>query len=239
MATTDDTRNRSRAEVTADQIGTLAKNAAPGTRLGSRDDLRQRCGVSVGTLHEALRLLQSTGEITVRTGPGGGIFAGSHSALAGLLRDVRHEAQQGNMYTDTSRVLTALAPLILGDAIGALDTHAQQTLRNRLNDLRQARTGNLQAFIRASLELFATIVSIPPAGLTRAIASAIIRAQIELLPHLTNPIDHNWKPLADAHLNAVTDMVNAITNRNLDHALKARLHHEFDAIFTQLQENSA
>lgn len=235
VATTDDTRNRSRAEVTADQIGTLAKEAAPGTRLGSRDDLRQICKVSVGTLHEALRLLQSTGEVTVRTGPGGGVFAGQHSALAGLLRDVRHETQVGTDYADTARTLTALAPLILGDAIDALDTRTQHALHDRLEDLHQTRTGQLQPFIRATLELFATIVMIPPASLTRVIAGAIIRAQIELLPRITNPIDHHWQPLIDAHLAAVTNMVTAITNRDLDHALNARLDPEFDAIFTQMR----
>src|SRR3546814_2652311 len=53
----------SRAEAAAEQIAELARSAAPGTRLGSREELRALCGVSVGTLHEALRLLQSTSEI--------------------------------------------------------------------------------------------------------------------------------------------------------------------------------
>ncbi|WUX26907.1 GntR family transcriptional regulator [Streptomyces sp. NBC_01438] len=41
--------------------------------------MRNQCGVSVGTFNEALRLLQSRGLVTVKPGPGGGLFSGEQS----------------------------------------------------------------------------------------------------------------------------------------------------------------
>src|SRR3546814_20625196 len=78
----------SRAEAAAEQIAELARSAAPGTRLGSREELRALCGVSVGTLHEALRLLQSTSKIFVRPGHGGGVLAAESSRVSDLLCNV-------------------------------------------------------------------------------------------------------------------------------------------------------
>lgn len=223
---------RSRAEVAADVIGSAARQAEPGARLGSREDLRALCNVSVGTLHEALRLLQSTGEITVRTGPGGGVFAGERSALAGLLRDIRHEARTGSDFTQTSRVLAALAPLIIHDATAALDADGERQLERTLSTLGQAADGDdLQAFIRASLDVFATILTIPPASLLHVVAGSIIRAQIELLPRITGAIEGTWGPLVQQHLDAVAGMVQAIEAGDKERAIAARTTPGFDALF--------
>jgi DNA-binding FadR family transcriptional regulator len=46
----------------------------PGERLGTKDDLRERFGVALATLTEALRLLETRGFTEARPGPGGGIF---------------------------------------------------------------------------------------------------------------------------------------------------------------------
>ena len=46
-----------------------------GQRLGTKEELRVLCGVSVGTFNEALRLVQARGVLTVRTGRVGGLFA--------------------------------------------------------------------------------------------------------------------------------------------------------------------
>lgn len=61
----------------ADQIeAAVVEGEIPtGSRLGTKDDLRQRYDVAYGTLNEALRILQQRGYVTSRTGPGGGLFA--------------------------------------------------------------------------------------------------------------------------------------------------------------------
>lgn len=72
----------SRAAVLADQIeAAIVEGTIPvGSRLGTKDDLRQQYDVAYGTLNEALRILQQRGYVTSRTGPGGGLFASSPNA---------------------------------------------------------------------------------------------------------------------------------------------------------------
>lgn len=64
-----------RAERVAEQVSQLIESVTPGSRLGAKEELRRLCEVSVGTCNEALRLLQARGLVTVRPGPGGGLFS--------------------------------------------------------------------------------------------------------------------------------------------------------------------
>ena len=224
-----------RAAVAAETIADLARHAAPGTRLGSRDELRARCGVSVGSLHEALRLLQSTGEIVVRTGPGGGVFAGESSALSALVRSVRHADQAPTDYADVARVMRALSPLIIEDAIAAIDDDGIRRLRTQLDRLTVAAHAPLQDVVRVSLELFATIVGIPPAGALAVVAGAVLRTQLDLLAQLAGATaDAGWRAAVDRHVEAAGVLVEAIVARDLDAALAARGRPEFMALFESL-----
>jgi DNA-binding FadR family transcriptional regulator len=54
----------------------------PGSRLGTKDDLRKQFGVAVATVNEAVRVLELSGLVEARPGPGGGVFvAGSASRV--------------------------------------------------------------------------------------------------------------------------------------------------------------
>src|SRR2546430_9196320 len=77
-------RQLSRPEQAAEEIATLAANLEPGARLGTKDEIRAHCGVSVGTFNEALRLAQQRGIVRVKSGPGGGLFADRQSPLVRL-----------------------------------------------------------------------------------------------------------------------------------------------------------
>src|SRR5882757_6150164 len=74
----------SRVDIAVDSIAAIAQAASPGARLGTKEEMRGRSGVSVGTFNEALRLLQSRGLVTVRPGPGGGLFAAQQSPMVRL-----------------------------------------------------------------------------------------------------------------------------------------------------------
>src|SRR3954453_5490905 len=60
----------------------LGGGLAPGSRLGTKDDLRRRFGVAVATVNEAVRLLEMRGLIEARPGPGGGVFVAGSPGLA-------------------------------------------------------------------------------------------------------------------------------------------------------------
>ena len=209
----------SRAETTAEQIAAIARDAGAGARLGSREELRAVCGVSVGTLHEALRLLQSTGEIFVRTGPGGGVFAGESSALSDLVRSIHGQTFNEPLYPQTARVLQALRPLIFADAVAGMNDAGASLLRERVSALEAARDGELRDLVRASLEVFATIVSIPPPGILKTVAASILRAQMDTLRDLSGQIGPRWRTEADDHIDAVNLMTRAIVDADLDGAL--------------------
>ncbi len=224
--------SHSRAETAAEQIAQLARGAGAGDRLGSREDLRALCGISVGTLHEALRLLQSTGEIFVRTGPGGGVFAGESSALSDLVRSIHGQVFEAPLYPQTARVLDALRPLIFADAIAGMNDAAAAALDERLSVLTAARDGDLRDFVRASLELFATIVSIPPAGILQTVAASILRAQMDTLRDLSGQVDPEWRREVDEHVDAASRLVRSIIEADNAGALA----HATDPTFTGLFE---
>jgi DNA-binding FadR family transcriptional regulator len=71
------------AERIAEDI--LSQRIKPGTTLPPERELTEAYGVSRGTLREALRILESYGLITVRTGPGGGPVV-QPVQIAGLIR---------------------------------------------------------------------------------------------------------------------------------------------------------
>ncbi|MEU3016982.1 FCD domain-containing protein [Nocardiopsis sp. NPDC007018] len=58
----------------------MNKQVEPGDRLGTKEELRQRFEVSVGTFNEVVRLLETRGLVEARPGPRGGIFVSSPSA---------------------------------------------------------------------------------------------------------------------------------------------------------------
>src|SRR3989454_8731886 len=56
----------------------------PGDWLGTKDGLRQRFGVAVATINEAIRLLEMRRYVEARPGPGGGIFVAAASTRVRL-----------------------------------------------------------------------------------------------------------------------------------------------------------
>jgi len=72
-------RLESKSEAVAHAIQEdIARQALePGASLGKKTELAARYSVSPGTLNESLRLLQASGTVTMRPGPGGGVFVAS------------------------------------------------------------------------------------------------------------------------------------------------------------------
>jgi DNA-binding FadR family transcriptional regulator len=221
----------SRAETAAERIAELARSGGAGARLGSREQLRELCGVSVGTLHEALRLLQSTGEIYVRTGPGGGVFAGESSPLSDLVRSIHGQVFDAPLYPQTARVLNVLRPLIFADAVENMDDTAADLLRERVSTLKGSSGGETRDFVRASLELFATIVSIPPAGILKTVAASILRAQMDTLKDLSGAIDPELRGEVDDHVKAAALMVAALIGSDAAVAISYATDPKFTRLF--------
>jgi DNA-binding FadR family transcriptional regulator len=83
-----------------------------GERLGTKDDLRQRFGVAVATINEAVRLMEMRGLVVARPGPGGGVFVTSPSARASVSQLILGFNWGNATLADCLEVRNALEPLI-------------------------------------------------------------------------------------------------------------------------------
>jgi DNA-binding FadR family transcriptional regulator len=154
---------RSRAEAVAGSLETAISTGAikPGERLGTKDDLRRRYGVAVGTLNEAIRLLQIRGLVEARPGPGGGLFASAPSASARLSHVIHGSRVDGATAADSLVVRNALEPLVATEA--ALHAGPQDVADLRAIVERMAEAlDDPRAYLRANWELHRRIAAISP-----------------------------------------------------------------------------
>jgi DNA-binding FadR family transcriptional regulator len=107
----------SRAELVARELEReVVDEREPGDHLGTKDELRQRFGVAVATINEAVRLLETRGIVEARPGPGGGVFAAHASARVTLAHSVLGLRSDGTDYAECLEVRDALEPLICRQA---------------------------------------------------------------------------------------------------------------------------
>lgn len=168
----------SRAEGAAEHIATMIARAEPGERLGTKDELRAACGVSVGTFNETLRLLQSRGLVTVRPGPGGGLFAAEQSLMRRLGNSVlaldAHSAD-GVRAEEVRRIRDALSPLLVEDALWHASPADIAALRRELAELATAvRTSDPVAFAAADHRLRSRLLAVSPDGLLRSLYATLL-----------------------------------------------------------------
>ncbi|WP_411144486.1 FadR/GntR family transcriptional regulator [Streptomyces sp. x-80] len=164
-----------RAEAAADRIAALAGAAEAGARLGTKDELRAMCQVSVGTFNEALRLLQSRGVVTVRPGPGGGLFAAEQSPMVRLGNSVLALDARQTDVADAVRIRDAIDPLLIEDALWHASPADIADLRRQLDVMRAAaEAADPDAFVRANWGLHARIAAISPNPLLRSLYDSLL-----------------------------------------------------------------
>ncbi|MEI5099398.1 FCD domain-containing protein [Streptomyces sp. PmtG] len=168
----------SRAEVAAERVAAMVAAAEPGERLGTKEELRAACAVSVGTFNETLRLLQSRGLVTVRPGPGGGLFAAEQSPMRRLGNSVLAlDAHQpdGARAEEARRIRDALGPLLVEDALWHASPADVAALRRELKALAEAaRTSDPAAFAAADHRLRTRLAAISPNTLLRSLYATLL-----------------------------------------------------------------
>lgn len=222
---------RTRAEIAAERVREIGQRQSPGSRLGSRADLREICGVSVGTFNEALRILQSTGEITVRPGPGGGVFAAERSAFARLSRQVQDLTRIQPDLREVTRIVRALDPLIVADASAHIDTAGRRELRQRITLLEASSRGQLRDVLLASFEVYATITSLGPDSLLRAFVGTLLKAMVLAVQSVPGPVAPDWTEMVDRHIAGVSSLVDAILAGDVEAARAVRQSHDLVELF--------
>jgi DNA-binding FadR family transcriptional regulator len=162
-------RGQTRPEQAAEHLAALAVSAEPGERLGTKDELRASCGVSVGTFNEALRMVQARELVTVRSGPGGGLFASRQSPLVRFGNAMLSLDDDAASLADAFRLRHALDPLLVQDALEHSSAHDIAALRAELDEMKiAAASADATAFIRANWELHIRLAEISPSALLRS-----------------------------------------------------------------------
>jgi DNA-binding FadR family transcriptional regulator len=163
-------RGHTRPEQAATVLAEMASAAEPGERLGTKDELRSACGVSVGTFNEALRIAQARGLVTVRSGPGGGLFASRQSAMVRLGNSMLALDDDAASVEEAVRLRNVLDPLLVEDALAHVSAHGVVELRGALEQMKLAADeGDDTAFVRANWVLHARIAEISPSAMLRSI----------------------------------------------------------------------
>ena len=211
----------SRAEQAAGQIARIAAGVRAGERIGSKDELRKICGVSVGTINEAIKLAQTRGIITSRPGPGGGLFACDPSPLSRMNGWFRTAADDDSAFAESVQIRDAIAPLLIEEALHSIAPADHVALAQRLAEVRATRaSGVVSDFIWACWELHAYLAELGKGVLLNTlylsimdVGTSYLRAKLETVA----PDDIDLAPLADV----MEDLVAALDNGEFDAAVDA------------------
>jgi DNA-binding FadR family transcriptional regulator len=124
---------------------------AAGVRLGTKEDLRQRFGVALATINEAVRLLEMRGLVEARPGPGGGVFAANGSARMALSHSTMR-FKGGSGFSEYLAVRDALEPLICREAARNHDAGDIRALERILDRMRR-QLEDSHAYMRLNYRL--------------------------------------------------------------------------------------
>lgn len=165
----------SRAVQAAAIIERLVEQVEPETRLGSKDDLRKLCSVSVGTFNEALKIAQARGIITLRRGPGGGIFAAEQSPLVRLGNQMLAMDGKESIVVDALRMRNALDHLTVEDALDHSSAADIEKMRSQIDDMRDAiDADDVRRFLRGNWKFQECVASISPNAMLRTVFLSLL-----------------------------------------------------------------
>ena len=209
-----------RPEQAAENLAAVAAGAEPGERLGTKEELRLSCGVSVGTFNEALRLVQARGIVTVRPGRIGGVFASRQTPMVRLGNSVLALDEDATSVADAVRLRDALDPLLVEDALRHASAHDLTGMRQELKRMSKAVADlDSTAFIHANWALHARIAGVSPNAMLQSLYLSLLEI-IESHTLSVQPVDEQPLPEYIAgRYDLHAALVDAIAERDATHAL--------------------
>jgi DNA-binding FadR family transcriptional regulator len=145
----------------------------PGERIATKVELRERYGVAVATINEAVRLLETRGVIEARPGPGGGIFVARAAVRIAMMHTVLGFPSASTSYREYLTVRDALEPLICRDAAlrhDAVDIAALEAIVDRM----ERHVGDPGAYFACNWELHRRLARITPNAPLRGIYLTLV-----------------------------------------------------------------
>lgn len=224
-----DNGNLTRSEAAARRIAEAAAAVSPGTRLGSKDEIRRMCGVSVGTLNEALRLAQSRGLVEVRPGPGGGLFAAEQPPMVRLGNSMLALNSDETSVADAIRIRDHLDELIITDAAWHSSPADLARYRTQVDAMAQARDRlDAKAFMAANWHLHELLARVNPSPLLRTMYLALLDVIRSQAVEVHAAGGHTTEELLDIRYQAHVALVDAIADGDPDRLRRAIAEHSVE-----------
>lgn len=203
-----------------------ASKLAAGERLGTKIALQSECGVSKGSFNEAIRLLQHRGVITLRPGPGGGIFAAEPAPLVRLGNSLLELSQAATTVDDAIHIRDALEPLLIAEAVShssLADIDCLWFWIARMTACVEA--DDAKGFLEANWSLHRRIAEITPNQMLRSIylnlMSIIDEHTVNVRSTEEAPLDEYIAERLQLHI----DIVKAIADRDPARAAELMKRH--------------
>jgi DNA-binding FadR family transcriptional regulator len=196
-------------------ISEKAAGLAVGERLGTKAALQAECGVSKGTFNEAIRLLQHRGVITLRPGPGGGLFAAEPAPMVRLGNSLLELSQAATTVDDAIHIRDALEPLLIDEAVSHSSLQDIDCLWSWISRMTAAvEADDAREFLTANWSLHRRIAEITPNQMLRSIYLNLMSIIDE---HTVNVRSTEEAPLDEyiaERLQLHVDIVQAIADRD-------------------------
>ncbi|MGV9293883.1 FadR/GntR family transcriptional regulator [Amycolatopsis sp. NPDC003676] len=219
----------SRAERVAKAIADQARSMEPGSRLGTKEAVRAKCKVSVGTFNEGLRLAHSRGVVDVRPGPGGGLFVAQPSPMVRLGNAVLALDSTGQDVAYALRMRNALESLVIDDAVRFASGRDRRRLGSLLKPMRNAvDEDDPLAYLQANWALHAAIAEISPSPILRSVYLALLDVIQNHTVAVISEGPGTIGQMAD-RLKLHEELVDAIVNRDADRAAELAGRHSIES----------
>jgi DNA-binding FadR family transcriptional regulator len=132
-----------------------------GARVGTKEELRQRFGVALATVGEAVKLLETRGVLTTRPGPGGGVFVSDNTARVRVNQFLMGYRWSEAEVVHHHAVRNALEPLICRHAAAHCGAADAEDLRAQVADMHGAMDESLP-YLRLTWALHRRIARLCP-----------------------------------------------------------------------------
>jgi DNA-binding FadR family transcriptional regulator len=200
----------------------LSKALAPGQRLGTKEELRTEWDVSVGTLNEALAILQAGGMIELRPGPGGGVFVAERPSLLRLGHSVLNIRGESMTVAEAIVVRDTLDPLVAAEAATHCTPADAAELTARLHELKESVGEDPTAWLRSNWELHRRIAEI----CTNRVLVMIYTGLLDYVTEELELVSRGSKFTDSPEIYGVHDaLVKAIIEGRVEDARATAVHH--------------
>lgn len=201
-----------------------ARDLKPGDLIGTRADLRDQTGVARATINEAIRLLQDRGSVSLRPGPGGGLFVAAPHPVVTLGRTLLAVDGDPSLTAGAIEMREQLEPLIAAHAAQHRTRTDSKELKVLLRDLVRGRTDPV-AFSANMVRLHVRVAEISPNAVLKASYISLYEyvgrtSAIEVMPSAD---------YVDARLQIHQELIDAIVAGDVAAAQRAAVAHSHRA----------